>query len=84
MDLTLIVLLVVVTALAFDFTNGFHGAGDDHRDLRAQSPGGDRGLVGAVLWNLVTWLFGMPSSGCVPARSRAHRRLRPLDHHLVT
>ena len=24
------------------------------------------GLVGAILWNLVTWLFGLPSSSSTP------------------
>jgi inorganic phosphate transporter, PiT family len=99
----LIVIVVIVTALAFDFTNGFHdtanamatsiatgalrprvavgvsavlnlvgaflsvevaktissGIVDDTRIAPAVIFGG---LVGAVLWNLLTWLFGLPSS----------------------
>jgi PiT family inorganic phosphate transporter len=103
MDLTLIVVVVVVTALAFDFTNGFHdtanamatsiatgalrpkvaviiagilnlvGAFLSVEVAKTISSGlvNDAlispvvifaGLVGAILWNLVTWLFGLPSS----------------------
>src|SRR3982751_562815 len=101
MELSLIV--VIVTALAFDFTNGFHdtanamatsiatgalkpkvavaisgvlnlvgafvstevaktissGIVDDAKVTPAVVFGG---LVGAILWNLVTWLVGLPSS----------------------
>jgi PiT family inorganic phosphate transporter len=103
MDVTVIVLVVVVTALAFDFTNGFHdtanavatsiatgalgpkvavgmsavlnlagaflsvevaktissGIVDESRTTPAIIFGG---LVGAVVWNLATWLLGLPSS----------------------
>jgi PiT family inorganic phosphate transporter len=103
MELSLIVILVVVTALAFDFTNGFHdtanamatsiatgalrpkvaviiagilnlvGAFLSVEVAKTISSGlvNDAlispvvifaGLVGAILWNLVTWLFGLPSS----------------------
>ncbi len=103
MELSLIVILVVVTALAFDFTNGFHdtanamatsiatgalrpkaaviiagilnlvGAFLSVEVAKTISSGlvNDAlispvvifaGLVGPILWNLVTWLFGMPSS----------------------
>ena len=111
----LILVLLVVTALGFDFTNGFHDTGnamatsiatgalkpkaavtlsailnlvgaflsvevaatitkdvlkiqDGHGEL---IPGLDTtkalliifaGLVGGILWNLFTWLFGLPSS----------------------
>jgi PiT family inorganic phosphate transporter len=102
-DFSLIVLVVVVTALAFDFTNGFHdtanamatsiatgalrpkvavgmsavlnlagaflsievaktissGIVDETRISPAIIFGG---LVGAVIWNLATWLLGLPSS----------------------
>jgi PiT family inorganic phosphate transporter len=98
-----LVVLVIVTALAFDFTNGFHdtanamatsiatgalrpriavaisavlnivgafvsvavaktisgGIVDDGRVTPAIVFGG---LIGAILWNLVTWLAGLPSS----------------------
>jgi PiT family inorganic phosphate transporter len=94
---------VIVTALVFDFTNGFHdtanamatsiatgalpprtavilagvlnlvgaflsvqvaltisgGLVNEHRITPAVIFGG---LVGAILWNLVTWLLGLPSS----------------------
>jgi len=98
-----LVVVVIVTALAFDFTNGFHdtanamatsiatralspriavgisavlnlvgaflsvevaktisnGLVDDSKVTPAVIFGG---LVGAILWNLVTWLLGLPSS----------------------
>ena len=103
MDLSVIVIAVVVTALIFDFTNGFHdtanamatsiatgalrpkvaviiagalnfvgaflsvevaktissGLVDDTQVTPAVIFGG---LVGAILWNMLTWLFGLPSS----------------------
>jgi PiT family inorganic phosphate transporter len=99
----LIVVVVIVTAIAFDFTNGFHdtanamatsiatgalrprvavgiaaalnvvgaflstevaltissGIVNDTRISPAVIFGG---LVGAIMWNLITWLFGLPSS----------------------
>jgi PiT family inorganic phosphate transporter len=102
-QLSLIVLAVIVTALLFDFTNGFH---DTANAMAASvSTGALRprvavaisaalnlvgafvsvavaktisggllnesrigpavifaGLVGAILWNLLTWYFGLPSS----------------------
>ena len=98
-----LVIAVVLTALVFDFTNGFHdtanamatsiatgalrprvavvlagvlnligaflsvqvaltissGLVDEARITPAVIFGG---LVGAILWNLVTWLLGLPSS----------------------
>lgn len=107
MELTIIVLLVIVLALFFDFTNGFHdtanamatpiatgalkpktavmlaailnlvGAFLSTEVARTISGGlineGDggvlitpemifAGLIGAIVWNLVTWLYGLPSS----------------------
>ncbi|GAA3029526.1 inorganic phosphate transporter [Actinokineospora globicatena] len=103
MDVSLIVVVVVITALAFDFTNGFHdtanamatsiatgalkpkeavgiaavlnlvgaflsievaktissGIVDETRIGPAVIFGG---LVGAIVWNLLTWLVGLPSS----------------------
>src|ERR1700759_4479091 len=103
MDLT-IVITVVVVALAFDYTNGFHDAEKaiatsvSTRALTPRialtlaavmnfvgaflgqkvahtvsdvivPPAGSAGLVivlagllGAIVWNLVTWYFGLPSS----------------------
>src|SRR6478609_3732285 len=102
-DLSFLVLVVIVTALVFDFTNGFHdtanamatsiatgalrpkvavaisgvlnlvgafistavaktisgGLIDDTKITPAIIFGG---LVGAILWNLMTWLLGLPSS----------------------
>ena len=107
MELTLIVLLVIVLALFFDFTNGFHdtanamatpiatgalkpktavllaailnlvGAFLSTEVAKTISGGlineGDggvlitpemifAGLIGAIVWNLLTWLYGLPSS----------------------
>jgi inorganic phosphate transporter, PiT family len=103
MDVTVIVILVVATALIFDFTNGFHdtanamatsiatgalspkvaviiagalnlvGAFISVEVARTISSGlVDEtkitpivifaGLVGAIVWNLLTWLLGLPSS----------------------
>jgi len=99
----LIVLIVVITALVFDFTNGFHDSANAM--ATAVATGAFRpkvavllaaamnlagaflstevattissgivddslvspeavfaALVGAILWNLLTWLFGLPSS----------------------
>jgi PiT family inorganic phosphate transporter len=102
-DASLLVIIVVVTALVFDFTNGFHdtansmatsiatgalrprtavafsavlnlvgallsvevaktisgGLVDDTRITPAIVFGG---LIGAIMWNLVTWYVGLPSS----------------------
>ncbi|MFT4135981.1 inorganic phosphate transporter [Microbacterium sp.] len=111
----LILILVIVTALAFDFTNGFHDTGNAMATsiatgalkpkmavtisailnlvgaflsvevaatitkdvLKIQTDTGDlvdgltaqtamtiifAGLVGGILWNLLTWLLGLPSS----------------------
>ncbi len=100
---TLLLVLVVVTALAFDFTNGFHDTGNAMATsiaTRALKPRTAvllsavlnmvgaflslsvaatiakglvdanvitlevvfAGLVGGIVWNLVTWLLGLPSS----------------------
>ncbi|HWO60036.1 MAG TPA: inorganic phosphate transporter, partial [Umezawaea sp.] len=103
MDASLLVIIVVITALAFDFTNGFHdtanamatsiatgalrprtavalsavlnlvgaflsvevaktisgGIVDDAKITPAIVFGG---LIGAIMWNLVTWYVGLPSS----------------------
>src|ERR1044072_8871901 len=101
--ITLLIGIVIVTALVFDFTNGFHDT--DHAMATTISTGalGPRvavamsavlnlvgaflsvevaktisggiinedglktevifaALVGAILWNLLTWLVGLPSS----------------------
>ncbi|WP_280402559.1 inorganic phosphate transporter [Nocardia carnea] len=103
----LILLVVIVTALAFDFTNGFHDTANAMATsiatgalrpkvavglsaslnlvgaflsvavaatvaegiIRLDEVSGHdllvivyAGLVGGILWNLLTWLFGLPSS----------------------
>ncbi|WP_328343318.1 inorganic phosphate transporter [Streptomyces violaceus] len=101
--ITFLVAAVIVTALAFDFTNGFHDTANAMAtsiatgalaprtavlisgvlnvagaflstevaktvsggivDDTLVSPGMIfAGLVGAILWNLLTWLVGLPSS----------------------
>ena len=103
MDVSVIVVVVVVTALAFDFTNGFHDTANAMAtsiatgalrpkaavliagalnlvgaflSVEVAKPSSSglvdearispvvifAGLVGAILWNLLTWLFGLPSS----------------------
>ena len=98
-----VLVLVVITALAFDFTNGFHDTGNAMATSIATGALGPRtavaisgvlnfvgaflslavaatiasglvdthvvtltvvaaGLAGGITWNLVTWLFGIPSS----------------------
>jgi len=102
MTLTL-VLIVIVTALVFDFTNGFHDSANAMatsvatgafkpkvavavaailnlagalmatevattissgivNDSLVTPQAVFAGLCGAILWNLITWLFGLPSS----------------------
>ncbi|WLW52280.1 inorganic phosphate transporter [Streptomyces sp. YU58] len=101
--ITLLVAVVIVTALAFDFTNGFHDTANAmatsiatgalkprtaviisgvlnvvgaflSTEVAKTISGGIvddtlvtpgmifAGLVGAILWNLMTWLVGLPSS----------------------
>src|ERR1700750_42217 len=108
MDVSVIVVVVIVTALAFDFTNGFHDTANamatsiatgalkprtaviiagalnfvgaflsvtvattiskdlfDQNQTSASGLGPQvifAGLCGAILWNLLTWLLGLPSS----------------------
>ncbi|WP_303323399.1 inorganic phosphate transporter [Actinomyces radicidentis] len=100
-----IVIVVVVTAIIFDFTNGFHDSANamatsvatgaftprravlvaailnvvgatlstevaktisgglfDDSLIQAEPAMVFAGLAGAILWNLATWLFGLPSS----------------------
>jgi PiT family inorganic phosphate transporter len=101
--MSVVVVAVVLTALIFDFTNGFHDTANAMATSIATGALRPRvavllagvlnligaflsvqvaltisgglvdearitpevifgGLVGAILWNLLTWLFGMPSS----------------------
>jgi inorganic phosphate transporter, PiT family len=103
MTISLIVVVVIVTALVFDFTNGFHDTANAMAtsiatgawrpkvavavagvlnlagaflsvEVARTISGGlvdetlidpvviFAGLVGAILWNLTTWFFGLPSS----------------------
>jgi PiT family inorganic phosphate transporter len=101
--ITFLVVVVIITALAFDFTNGFHDTANAMAtsiatgalrpkvavaisgvlnivgaflsvEVAKTISGGIvndavvtpamifAGLVGAILWNLLTWLLGLPSS----------------------
>jgi PiT family inorganic phosphate transporter len=101
--MSLIVIVVIITALTFDFTNGFHDTANAMATSVATGALRPRvavlvsavlnlagaflslqvaktvasglvdegrvtptvifaGLVGAILWNLLTWLLGLPSS----------------------
>ncbi len=103
MGVSLIVIVVIVTALAFDFTNGFHDTANAMATSIATGALKPKvavlisgvlnivgaflsvevaktissglvdetkinpyiifaGLIGAILWNLMTWLVGLPSS----------------------
>jgi PiT family inorganic phosphate transporter len=103
MDLSFLVVVVIVTALVFDFTNGFHDTANAMAtsiatgalrpkvavglsavlnlagafvstevaktissglvdDAKVTVPIIFGGLVGAILWNLMTWYVGLPSS----------------------
>jgi inorganic phosphate transporter, PiT family len=103
MDVSLIVVVVVLTALIFDFTNGFHDTANAMATSIATGAFRPRtavaiaaclnlagaflsvqvantisgglvddtlidpvvifaGLVGAIVWNLITWFLGLPSS----------------------
>jgi PiT family inorganic phosphate transporter len=64
---TLGLIVLIIVALGFDFTNGFHDATDGKGIIDV--PKTHEGLVvvfaavvGAIVWNLVTWYFGLPSS----------------------
>src|SRR6201747_978963 len=113
MGISLIVIVVIVTALAFDFTNGFHDTANAMATSIATGALKPKvavlisgvlnivgaflsvevaktissglvdetkinpyiifaGLIGAILWNLLTWLLGLPSSSSHAVR-RAHR-----------
>ncbi|MFD3455252.1 anion permease [Streptomyces sp. NPDC058691] len=102
-SVTFLLVVVIVTALAFDFTNGFHDTANSMATSIATGALAPRvavsiagvlnllgaflstevaktisngivddgkvslvmifaGLVGAILWNLLTWLVGLPSS----------------------
>jgi PiT family inorganic phosphate transporter len=134
-DLTLIVVLVIVLALFFDFTNGFHDTANAMATPIAtgamrpkvavglaavlnlvgaflstevaktisggiikEGQGGVlitpelifAGLIGAVVWNLITWLYGLPSSsshalfgGHIGAAIVGAWSLDPIDFSVV-
>src|SRR3981189_62954 len=103
LDMDVLVVVVIITALVFDFTNGFHDTANAMAtsiatgalkpkiavaisavldrvgafvppevakttssglvdDAKVTVPIIFGGLVGAILWNLLTWYAGLPSS----------------------
>nr|BFF07787.1 inorganic phosphate transporter [Brevibacterium otitidis] len=83
MELRILVVLVIVLALFFYFTNGFHDTANAMATpiatevaktisggLINEGEGGVHitpqlilaGLVGAIVWNMITWIYGLPSS----------------------
>src|ERR687884_545067 len=70
LDLLLLVLIIAL-GLTFDFINGFHdtanaiatavGRGIVPPEIATQSLV-IAALIAAIIWNLVTWYFGLPSS----------------------
>src|ERR1700754_4573931 len=63
---TSLLVVVVVLALLFDYTNGFHDAANSESKIVLEHyvtiPVILSGLVAAISWNLITWWFGIPSS----------------------
>ena len=57
MESDLLLVVVIVTALAFDFDRVERRS----RRTRARTPM-LRGLLGAIMWNLLTWALSLPSS----------------------
>lgn len=83
MELRILVVLVIVLALFFYFTNGFHDTANAMATpiatevaktisggLINEGEGGVHitpqlilaGLVGPIVWNMITWIYGLPSS----------------------
>src|SRR5918912_81338 len=69
MDAALVGLVVIiVVALAFDYTNGFHDAANaiavavSTKALTPRVALALAAVIGAIAWNLITWWFGLPSS----------------------
>jgi len=126
-----LLIIVVITALAFDFTNGFHDTGNAMATSIASGALKPKaavalsavlnlvgafmstavaatiakglidghivtlelvfaGLVGGIVWNLLTWLLGIPSSsshaligGIVGATIAARKVIQVSDAHEV-
>src|SRR5574341_1055716 len=55
--LTLVGALIAV-ALFFDYINGFHDAANSIATVVVIFGG----LTGAIIWDLITWYFGLPTS----------------------
>src|SRR5919201_2402419 len=69
------IVAIVAIAFIFDFINGFHDSANSIATAVAKTVGQGMidvsvvdpnvilgGLVGAIVWNLITWVFGLPSS----------------------
>src|ERR1700754_2465688 len=63
---TSLLVVVVVLALLFDYTNGFHDAANSESKIVLEHFVTIyvilAGLIAAITWNLTTWWFGIPSS----------------------
>ena len=74
---TAVLVLVVITALGFDFTNGFHDTGNATATGSIIGTGlGKRGAD--VRWNVAgrmatAWLFTLPAAAIVGAQPTASR-----------
>src|SRR6266481_5831614 len=57
----ILVSIIVLIALAFDFINGFHDAANSIATIVSLAVIAGA-LIGAIIWNLLTWWWGLPSS----------------------
>src|SRR5918992_147473 len=64
------IIILVILALVFDYINGFHDAAKSIGDgVRMDLISADlrlyvllAALLGAIIWNLITWYLGLPTS----------------------
>ena len=56
-----VVVTLVIVALLFDFMNGFHDAANSIATIVSNYIVFGA-LIGAIIWNIITWYYGIPSS----------------------